>query len=195
MRQIAQVLGAVRHPAPAGAREPERPVSFAEITAASAFLDFGGVPDGPWPHAGRSPQAAVSTGAPGTASSTARFVGPDPEQRHCGGPGGRRITHGRRGSEHVACEIRSPNLFPFLVANRNAMFLVDRLDGIFHMRLGTGPSIINVAMCVAAFGVVALVVVFAHPASRTDRVAAANATAGSEVAATPAHRSILGRED
>jgi hypothetical protein len=51
------------------------------------------------------------------------------------------------------------------------------------MRLGTGPSIINVAMCVAAFGVVALVVVFAHPASRTNRVAAANATAGSEVAA------------
>jgi hypothetical protein len=63
------------------------------------------------------------------------------------------------------------------------MFLVDRLDGIFHMRLGTGPSIINVAMCVAAFGVVALVVVFAHPASRTSRAAAANATAGSAVAA------------
>jgi hypothetical protein len=46
MGQIAQILGAVRHPAPAGAcdgeRQPERPVSFAEITAASAFLDFGG---------------------------------------------------------------------------------------------------------------------------------------------------------
>jgi hypothetical protein len=59
MGQIAQILGAVRHPAPAGAREPERPVSFAEITAASAFLDFGGVPDGHWSHAGGSPEAAV----------------------------------------------------------------------------------------------------------------------------------------
>jgi hypothetical protein len=63
------------------------------------------------------------------------------------------------------------------------MFLVDRLDGIFHMRLGTGPSIFNVTMCVAAFGVVALVVVFAHPAPRTSRVAVANAAASSEVAA------------
>jgi hypothetical protein len=63
MGQIAQILGAMRHPAPAGAcggvREPERPVSFAEITAASAFLDFGGVPDGPWPHAGGSAEAAI----------------------------------------------------------------------------------------------------------------------------------------
>jgi hypothetical protein len=63
MGQIARILGAVRPPAPAGAcdglREPERPVSFAEITAASAFLDFGGVPDGHWPHAGGSPEAAI----------------------------------------------------------------------------------------------------------------------------------------
>jgi hypothetical protein len=63
MGQIARILGAVRHPTQAGAcdrlREPERPVSFAEITAASAFLDFGGVPDGPWPHAGGSPEAAI----------------------------------------------------------------------------------------------------------------------------------------
>jgi hypothetical protein len=72
---------------------------------------------------------------------------------------------------------------PFLVANLIAMFLVDRLDGIFHMRLRTEPSIFNFAMCIAAFSVVALVVVFAHPASPTSRVAAANAAAGSEVAA------------
>jgi hypothetical protein len=99
------------------------------------------------------------------------------------GRGGRRTTYGQSRSKHVACEIRSPNLFPFPVANRIAMFLVDRLDGIFHMRLRTEPSIFNFAMCIAAFGVVALVVVFAHPASRTNRVTAADAAAGSEVAA------------
>ncbi len=59
MGQIAQILGVMRHPTQAGACEPERPVSFAEITAASAFLDFGGVPDGPWLHAGASPEAAI----------------------------------------------------------------------------------------------------------------------------------------
>jgi hypothetical protein len=63
MGQIARIFGAMRHPAPTGAcggdREPERPVSFAEITAASAFLDFGRVPDGGWPGAGGSPEAAI----------------------------------------------------------------------------------------------------------------------------------------
>jgi hypothetical protein len=57
--QIVQILGAARHPAQAGACEPERPMSFAEIAAASAFLDFGGVPDGPWPHAGGPPEVAI----------------------------------------------------------------------------------------------------------------------------------------
>jgi hypothetical protein len=118
MGQIARILGAARHPVQAGAcggeRDPERPVSFAEIAAASAFLDFGGVPDGHRPRAGGSPEAAIS----------------------------------------------------------------DR-----RMPLGTEPSIFNFAMCFAAFGIVALVVVFAHPASRTSGVAAANAAAGSEVAA------------
>jgi hypothetical protein len=54
MGRIAQILGAVRHPMPTGLgddeREPEQPVSFAEITAASAFLDFGGIPHGRWSH-------------------------------------------------------------------------------------------------------------------------------------------------
>jgi len=34
--------------------EPEQPVSFAEIVAASAFLDFGGLPAGLWSHMWRS---------------------------------------------------------------------------------------------------------------------------------------------
>jgi hypothetical protein len=56
MRRIAQILGAVRYQMRACReyeREPERPISFAEITAASAFLDFGGIPDGCWSHGPR----------------------------------------------------------------------------------------------------------------------------------------------
>jgi hypothetical protein len=55
MRQITRILKAVRRPMPTGLRddwyEPERPVSFVEIAAASALLDFGGIPDGRWSHA------------------------------------------------------------------------------------------------------------------------------------------------
>jgi hypothetical protein len=58
---IVQLFGAPAHLAPATIgehaiareveREPEQPVSFAEIVAASSFLDFGGLPAGRWIHA------------------------------------------------------------------------------------------------------------------------------------------------
>jgi hypothetical protein len=119
MGQIAQILRAVRHPPQAGAcdgaREPERPVSFAEITAASAFLDFGGVPDGPWPHAGRSPQAAVFDG---TASSTARFAGSDPEQQHCGRA--RRKKNNPRPPRLRACCMQNSQPEPFPLSGRKS---------------------------------------------------------------------------
>ena len=68
MGTIKQFFGTLLHPAPRAAnprrvnierstracdlqREREQPVLFAEIVAASAFLDFGGVPDGRWFHA------------------------------------------------------------------------------------------------------------------------------------------------
>jgi hypothetical protein len=67
------------------------------------------------------------------------------------------------------------------------MFLiVDRADGAFHMHPGTGSSIFNFAMCMAAFGIVALVAIFAHPASPSGSVTAMNVTAGNEVAAADA---------
>jgi hypothetical protein len=59
MGQITRILNAVRRPMPAGLRddghEPDRPVSFVEIAAASALLDFGGIPDGRWAHAWQVP--------------------------------------------------------------------------------------------------------------------------------------------
>jgi len=63
------------------------------------------------------------------------------------------------------------------------------------MAPATGSSNLNLVMCVAAFGVVMLVVMFAHPVARTSRaVTAANAPISSG-AATPValHPSHAGR--
>jgi len=52
------------------------------------------------------------------------------------------------------------------------------------MTLAAGSSILNFTMYVAAFAVVVLVVMFAHPAARTSRVVTlANAPISSEAAA------------
>jgi hypothetical protein len=55
MSRLAYVLGAIGNmvrarPTPREC-EIDRPASFAEIVAASAFLDFGGMPSGDWLHA------------------------------------------------------------------------------------------------------------------------------------------------
>jgi hypothetical protein len=55
MIRLARVLGAMRHMVricrPPRECATDRPASFAEVVAASAFLDFGGMPTGDWLHA------------------------------------------------------------------------------------------------------------------------------------------------
>jgi hypothetical protein len=55
MSRLARIFGAIRHPRRArpSPRDcgTDRPVSSAELVAASAFLDFGGMPSGDWLHA------------------------------------------------------------------------------------------------------------------------------------------------
>jgi hypothetical protein len=49
---VAPLAAVVTRPA----TQPESPVSFAEILAASAYLDFGGMPEGSWSrHLGHAP--------------------------------------------------------------------------------------------------------------------------------------------
>jgi hypothetical protein len=50
----------------------------------------------------------------------------------------------------------------------------------------TRASIFNFAMCMAAFGIVALVAMFAHPAAPSGSVTAIKVSAGNEVAAAEA---------
>jgi hypothetical protein len=55
MSRLARIFSAVRHlrrarPSPRDCGT-DRPVSSAELVAASAFLDFGGMPSGDWLHA------------------------------------------------------------------------------------------------------------------------------------------------
>jgi hypothetical protein len=75
------------------------------------------------------------------------------------------------------------------------MFLVDRLDGIFNMGSESGSPISEVAMCVAAFAVVASVIMFAHPASQSSRAvkaAAGNAAAAAVGPSKPAGATLRG---
>jgi hypothetical protein len=51
------------------------------------------------------------------------------------------------------------------------------------MRIGTRSSIFHSAMCIAALGFIALVVLVAHPASPSSRITAMKATSGNESAA------------
>jgi hypothetical protein len=50
------------------------------------------------------------------------------------------------------------------------------------VRLGTETSIFNSAMCIAALGFIALVVLVAHPATQSSRITAMKTTLGNESA-------------
>ena len=78
------------------------------------------------------------------------------------------------------------------------MFLVYRMNGIYRMHPVTGSSSFNLAMCIVAFGVVALVTLLVHPTSRSgptvtaaQNVAVANEVAAASASLKPVDASIL----
>jgi hypothetical protein len=56
----------------------------------------------------------------------------------------------------------------------------------YRMRQRAGASILNLIACIAAFALVALIVMFGHPAAPRDRAATVTADAASEVHANSA---------
>jgi hypothetical protein len=173
MSRLAYVLGAIGHMVRARPKprecEIDRPASFAEIVAASALLDFGGMPSGDWPHAW---EAAVDADRrPKDEDLPAANVLP---KRALGnkcigkGPRQERIVFHPRRPKHGASEFAGHDAFPFRSPARAPMLLVDKLDGHFHMRIGSESGALELTMCVAVFGFIAGLIAFAHPALPTS---------------------------
>jgi hypothetical protein len=176
MGRLASLFSAVWHsadPRSASSRcESDRPASFAEIVAASAFLDFGGMPSGDWLHAWeasvnrdhrrdgeeRAPRPAASQRASGY-----KYIGDGVNEEI--------IAFAPHRPEHAACDFIGHGAFPFRDRSGAPMLLVDALNGPSRMRLGCEPRALDLALCTAAFGLIAGLLVFAHPTLPTNRTA------------------------
>jgi hypothetical protein len=145
--------------------ETDRPASFAEVVAASAFLDFGGMPSGDWLHAWEAsserdchvkneeprsdmplPRQTIENKSIGGALNTEKNI----------------FDPGR--AKHAACDLTRGPGFPFRARDAAPMLLVDKVSGVSAMRPVNGSPTLHFAMCVAAFGFVVGLLVFAHPA-------------------------------
>jgi hypothetical protein len=190
MNRLAYVLGAIgrmvrTRPTPREC-EIDRPASFAEIVAASAFLDFGGMPSGDWLHAweasvdaDRRPKDEDLPAAnvlPQRALGN-KCVGKGPHQE-------KTVFHPRR-PKHAASEFAGPGAFPFRSPARAPMLLVDKLDGHIHMRIGSESGALELAMCVAVFGFIAGLIAFAHPTFPTSGTPNATSTPAAVTAPMP----------
>jgi hypothetical protein len=174
MSRLASLCSAIRHlvrtrPSP-GAYEADRPASLAEIVAASAFLDFGGMPSGDWLHAweatverDRRPEGDE---LPSTALRPGRAIG-----NKCSGKsvGKKIIGLERHRSEHAAYDFVGRPVFPFRDRDGALMLSIDSLNGPPRMGLDDRPRALELALCVAAFGFIAGMLVLAHPALPTSR--------------------------
>jgi hypothetical protein len=186
MSRLVRVFSAIRHLARTRSSPREcqidRPASFAEIVAASAFLDFGGMPSGDWLHAWeasvepdrrltneeRLPETVAPRGTPGNKyidqSSEREKTIPDPCR-----------------PQHASCDFTGRAASLFRGRDGAPMLLIDKVTGASRMRPVSEPAALDLAMCVAAFGFVAGLLMFAHPALPTNRTA--NATAAEDAAA------------
>jgi hypothetical protein len=173
MSRLAYVLGAIGNmvrarPTPREC-EIDRPASFAEIVAASAFLDFGGMPSGDWLHAWEA-SVDADRRPKGEDLPAANVLPPRALGNKCIGKGGHQektVFHPRR-PKHAASEFAGHEAFPFRSPARAPMLLADKLDGHFHMRIGSESGALELAMCVAVFGFIAGLIAFAHPALPTS---------------------------
>jgi hypothetical protein len=173
MSRLAYVLGAIGNmvrarPTPREC-EIDRPASFAEIVAASAFLDFGGMPSGDWLHAWEA-SVDADRRPKGEDLPAANVLPPRALGNKCIGKGGHQektVFHPRR-PKHAASEFAGHEAFPFRSPAPAPMLLADKLDGHFHMRIGSESGALELTMCVAVFGFIAGLIAFAHPALPTS---------------------------
>jgi hypothetical protein len=168
MSRLARVLRIIWHPAHTRwsprACETDRPASFAEIVAASAFLDFGGMPSGDWLHAWEAsvePDRRLKD-----EDIPAANVPPSPSLGNkCIGRGRleEKTAFNRLRSQHAECDFTDDRSLLFRSRDAAPMLLFDELNGHPHMRLKLAA--VDLAMCVAAFAFVVGTLVFAHPTS------------------------------
>jgi hypothetical protein len=191
MSRLASLCSAMQHlvhtRSSPRARDADRPASFAEIVAASAFLDFGGMPSGDWLHAweasierDRRPEdekLAPAADAPQLLEN--KRIGESFEKEI--------IVFGPLRPKHAAYDFIGHAAFPFRNRDGASMLLIDKLDGPSCMRRGVEFRALDLAMCVAAFGFIAGVLALAHPALPTSHTANAAATqaAAAVIASTP----------
>jgi hypothetical protein len=188
MSRLTYVFGAIGHmmrtrPTPREG-EIDRPASFAEIVAASAFLDFGGMPSGDWLHAweasvnadrrSKNEDLPAANVLPPRALGN-KSIGKGAHQK-------KTVFHPRR-SKHAVSEFTGADAFPFRSPARAPMLLVGKLDGHFHMRIGSESGALELAMCVAVFGFIAGLIAFAHPALPTSGTS--NATSAPAAVTAP----------
>jgi hypothetical protein len=173
MDRLARVFGAIRrlmrNSFSPRECEADRPASFAELAAASAFLDFGGMPSGDWLHAWEAsvesdrrlgnkeipPATVVPHGAPGN-----RHIGESFEREKAA------LDPCR--PRHAARDLTDRGVFPFHSRDGEPMLLINELNGCSHTRADSELGVLDLAMCIAAFGLVAGVLVFARPTSPTS---------------------------
>jgi hypothetical protein len=191
MSRLASLCSAIQHLAqthsPPRERDADRPASFAEIVAASAFLDFGGMPSGDWLHAweasierDRRPEDEKLA-----AAADARQ---QPENKRIGESFEKEIiVFGPHRPEDAAYDFIGRAAFPFRNRDGAPMLLIDKLNGPSAMRLDIEFRALDLAMCVAAFGFIAGMLALAHPALPTSDTANAAATqaAAAVIASTP----------
>jgi hypothetical protein len=146
----------------------DRPASSAEIVAASAFVDFGGIPSGDWLHAwdattatNRRPVDDERLAAPAIPFENKRDGEDRDRQKTISGPDRRQYAT----YDFTDCE---PSLF-------------HRRDGDSVFR-GREAAMLDLAMCVAAFGFVAVILLFVHPGAPNGGTGTVDAPA-TEVAA------------
>jgi hypothetical protein len=130
MRQIARFLRAVRHSPSTvlgdGDHEPEPPTSFAEIAAASSFLDFGGIPDGRWRNAWRLPGRGDFVPARQGTLASPRALPKPFENNSIGECTGRRINDLQPAPSEACCVRNSqPQAFP-LSGRRSHRYVFSR---------------------------------------------------------------------
>jgi hypothetical protein len=146
--------------------EPRQTLTFADILAASAFLDFGGIPDERWNNAWCAAQEHdrfpenEQVHSPRRASC--RLVGsdqtiarPQPTQLALRPLALKKKARGLDAMKHVYVR---PD-------NRASVLSNDGTHRGLRAHL-TGWSVLNVAMFIAAFGFVTFVVMFGCPPSR-----------------------------
>jgi hypothetical protein len=137
-------------------RKADRPASFAEIVAASAFVDFGGISSGDWLHAWETSTATnrrpADDGRP-AASAIPQWTIEDERDSDY------------RDDEKTISRRRQYATYAFADCEPSLFYSRDG-DSMFR---GQQSAMLDLAMCVGAFCFVAVILLFVHPSAPKGR--------------------------